>query len=341
MPVIKWFLALALALALALSCVPAAAQPRAIEAPEGTYEHPGSLMGAPAELTGLARGEVQDLTGTGRDIMIQYRTSDRSTFLTVYFYRSPHRSAGLWFEQARRSLEVNPVLGGASQARPVGTFGTPGAASPDAFVVGYGLREQFRSTALAVATVGNWIVKLRMTSSTLDEEAISERIVDAAQALQWPERSSAAAATPIQPCSEHLPTTGDARDTEVDDPVQREAHRQLVAAAHSGAQPPLCFDRQEGLLGIYREAEGSGYLLALGDSGRFARIREIGGGDGNGVYAVEFYDIDAAYPAGFFRGLPTPQQVLQASDSAFRAGEGAVRYLEEVRPDKNGTVPVT
>jgi hypothetical protein len=333
MPLIKWFLALALA----LGSVAAAAQR---QGSEGRYTHRGSQMIAPNAIEGMNRSEIRDLSGTDRDVMIHYRTADNSNFLTVYFYRSPHRSAALWFEQARRALEANPVLGGALGSRPVVTFATPGATSPDGLLVSYKLGDQFRSTAVAVATVGNWIVKLRMTSSTLDEDALSQRVIAAAQALGWPQRQADAAAA-IAPCAERLPAPTEARSARAEGPARTEAQRRLVATAHGAELPALCFDRQEGLLGVYRESGENGYLLALGDNGRFARVRQVDA-NASGLYAVEFYDLNAAYLAGFFRGMPTPEQALQASDAAYRAQADGVAYLEtEIRADQDGAVPVT
>jgi hypothetical protein len=336
MPVIKGFVALALAFV----GLPAAAQQNAPQAGE-SYSHRGSQMVAPASLEGLSRGEIRDSTGTGRDVMIQYGTPDQSSFLSVYFYRSPHRSAALWFEQARRALESNPILGTKFQAGPVEGFSTPGAVATDGLLVSYRLGDRFRSTAVAVITVGNWIVKLRMTSSTLDEQALSERVVAAAQALVWPTRGATAAATAIAPCAERLPAAANARNARPNAAVRAEALRSVVASAHGAAQPALCFDRQEGQLGVYRESRIDGYLLALGDNGRFARVRRIESGAAEGLYAVEFYDIDAAYLAGFFRTLPTPQQALQVSDSVYRSQDGGVPYLEtDIRSDENGVIPV-
>lgn len=329
---LKWLMVLGFS----LGSVQASAQPEK----ESSYTHPGSRVGAPAELAGFTRRDVSDSTGSGRDVAVQYRSPDGSSFLTIYLYRSPHPSAALWFEQARQALERNRQLGTPSNGR-TATFSTTGSDQRDAFVASYALEGRHRATALAVAAAGNWIVKLRLSSTNLDQAALAERIVAAAQGLTWPQRT-AAQAVAIAPCAAPLQDGSEARPADVGDHIRTEAARHLAAVAHGGALRPICFDRQQQMLGIYQEVGETGYLVALGDNGRYARVRPITMPAVRDIYAVEFFDIDGAYLAGFFTGTPTPDQVLSVSDAALRSGRGRVSYLEEeIRPNAQGAVPVT
>jgi hypothetical protein len=193
-----------------------------------------------------------------------------------------------------------------------------------------------------VTTSGHWIVKLRMTSSSLSPDELTGRLVAAARGLVWPPRGGSGAVAAVAECGSRLPAGAPASQVQPEEAVRSAAARALTAAAHDPALRPVCFDRQEQGLGIYQEADRSdGYLLALGDNGRFARIRAVAGAEG--VYAVEYYDLDAAYVAAFFRGVPTPTQALRATEAAMNAGQGLrVEYLDpEVRPDASGAVPVT
>ena len=327
----------------------AAAQPKP-ESPSQpsasqTYVHSGSRMAAPPQLAGFERRQVTDATGSGRDVAVQYRTEDEETILTVYFYRSPYPSAGLWFEQARRSLEANPMFGGGvASGRRAQSFAASRSAGEDGLLIAYPVQSgRYRSTALALAMTGNWIVKLRMTSASLDEAAISTRIAEAAQGLIWPS-GQAGSIGAIAACSTRAVPAQAAAEAPSTPALAAEARRLLTASVLDSRPAPVCFERQEGMLGIYRSESGSdGYLMALGDNGRLARVRRLDRQDPASLYVVEFYDLDAAHVAGFFRGMPSPQQALQASDSAFRTGGIArVGYLDgQVRPDESGRVPVT
>jgi hypothetical protein len=45
-------------------------------------------------------------------------------------------------------------------------------------------------------------------------------------------------------------------------------------------------------------------------------VRRLVPSDANSLFVVDFIDLGAAHVAGFFRGLPTPQQVLEVSGAA-------------------------
>ena len=152
---------------------------------EEAWHHRGSGITVPATIDGMRRGEQRDLSRGGEfDVTTQFGTSDEP--VTVYIYRSAYPNVALWFERTRRAMNEN-LRSQEIDAAPR-SFALAGGA-PN------GLREEFelpaggrfRSTAVAMAQTGEWIVKVRITSRSLDRAAIAARMDALLAAMRLPD----------------------------------------------------------------------------------------------------------------------------------------------------------
>lgn len=132
---------------------------------------------------GLSRGQVTNNHG-GADVYVQLGT--QSEPVTFYVYRSAYPNAALWFERTRLAMNVNIGSGEARVAPRSFTLGDSPAPN--------GLREEIalpegtglRSTAVAIAQYGEWIVKVRITSRSLDRQAIGAKMDGLLAAIRLP-----------------------------------------------------------------------------------------------------------------------------------------------------------
>jgi hypothetical protein len=143
-----------------------------------TWRHApsGISLEVPAD---LRIGTVTDARKDGTDVAVQLGTA--GTVLTFFVFRAAYPNPALWYERARHALTNS--FGLSSDWSP-GPFALPGVAGSA------GLREEIdvsraaspkypgaRSTAVAVAGHGEWLIKVRITSTSLDRAQIA-RLMD-------------------------------------------------------------------------------------------------------------------------------------------------------------------
>lgn len=166
-----------IAAALGFAAVPAAAQQR-------DWRHAESGVSLPREIGDLRVGQEQEFGGAGRyDVVLQLGEGQEPA--TLYVYRSAYPNPALWFDRVRTAMNTTVGATGV-QAQPR-TFTLGGAASPN------GLREEFdlpqggqwRSTAVAIIQAGEWIVKARVTSATMDRSGVAARMDRLLAALRF------------------------------------------------------------------------------------------------------------------------------------------------------------
>jgi hypothetical protein len=130
-------------------------------------------------IDGLARDEVK--TANPLDLLYSYGNNDER--VTLYVFRATNANAALWFERADSVLAYVFKSRGLGEASPIAQFTTPGAPSANGLSRVYALSGQYQSTALAVAEINGWIVKIRSTSKSLDPAAHQQRIAKAVAAM--------------------------------------------------------------------------------------------------------------------------------------------------------------
>lgn len=306
---------------------------------EDSWHHRGSGITMPAIIDGMRRGEQRDLSRGGEfDVTTQYGTPDEP--VTVYIYRSAYPNVALWFERTRRAMNAN-LRSGEIDAAPR-SFALAGGA-PN------GLREEFdlptggrfRSTAVAMAQVGEWIVKVRITSASLDRAAITSRMDALLAAMRLPEERSAPHPLLLpQACSDNLsldfrPVRGD-READAAAAAEAGATEFAEARGFGGlAAEPLDWCRSTGPLdahgATYRRRDGSAWVVLLGDSGIAVTGRPTRSGDSEG--AATFASTPSwTRVAGVYESLPSPEQAV---DPAVPVLLGQTPGLSEVttRPD--------
>jgi hypothetical protein len=169
---------------LALAVSPALAQqpppqPRRLDVPAtAAWQHAATQIILRPEAAGLRRVDVRDTTSGELDIIADYVNQAEGIVATVYLYRTSVADAALWFDRALTAIRLRPGWGLEAAPPPAVTaFAPPGAS------VASGLRTAFdvgapevRSTALAVAPLGDFLFKIRISSTRLDAAGQAMRI---------------------------------------------------------------------------------------------------------------------------------------------------------------------
>ncbi|MDQ8755514.1 hypothetical protein RCO27_04665 [Sphingosinicella sp. LHD-64] len=241
------------------------------------WQHAQSGITIPGAIGGMRRSEPRDLSGgAGYDVMIQFGTDQEPA--TLYIYRSAYPNPALWFERTRLAMNTNVGSGGA-EAVPR-SFTLRSGTAPN------GMREEielpaggpFRTTAVALAQLDEWIVKVRVTSSGLDRAGISARMDTLLDALRLP--AARAAPHPLQLpalCTDDVslsgvPASGD-RDAVLAGAMATGMTEFAEARGFGGlaAEPDAWCRETTGLpsrLGsAYRRRDGSAWVALVGDSG--------------------------------------------------------------------------
>lgn len=138
------------------------------------WKHRPSGVSLPDEIGDMRRGAERDLSGGQKaDVSVQYGNGDEP--VTVYVYRASHPNPALWFERTRTAMLDN--VGGFDTSKPPRAITIGGGAAPN------GLRQEFptfgkdwRSTSFALIQAGEWLIKVRVSSTTLDEAGVAARM---------------------------------------------------------------------------------------------------------------------------------------------------------------------
>ncbi|MDO7836256.1 hypothetical protein Q4610_14495 [Sphingobium sp. HBC34] len=277
---------LAIALAALVAAIPASPQnqaPTAIAAKAGKpWLHKPSGIALPATMDGFARGEILDLSdGPLLDMSIAYDDPIGRTHVNIYIYHAAQPSTALWFDVAATMIATNERFGTVTPQGAPTPFAIPGA------TVAAGLRQSFsvtqigRSSGVALIGLGEWVVKLRMTSAVYDAAQLDAAMNRMIQQVGWPKKlPPLAAATPIRSCAQPRSFGPPAEKAKQDDAalllgammgsLVTDNDQKARKKGKAPAAPTLCVhpDRIGGRLPIYQgEGDDAGYVIPLGDSG--------------------------------------------------------------------------
>ena len=320
-----WVLAASLMLALPLTG-PAAAQtpaaPRLLAVPSGTaWQHADTGIILPSQVAGLERTEVKDLSADELDVIATYK-GQGGTVASVYVFRTLLPDVPLWFDRSMAAIATQPDFRQAEARVPATAFARPGAS------VASGLRSVLAigspgsgSTALAIAPLGGWLLKVRISSTSADAESLDRQLTAFVAGLRWPTGGEAERiAVPIRPCS-------DALRTKKAKLVKQDMGQSLINALIGGAPlksdgPPATYCRDPGPAGqpawaVYRPNGASDrYAVAMGDAGGAVIVSPEmsiaglpGKGDG-GNFSVAFVHHATSSVLPSFNRLPPPEQAL-------------------------------
>lgn len=311
----------ALALCALLAQAPAAAEELRID-PDARFEHRYSKIVVPPMLNGLPRVRATEFAPDQLDVAFHYSDPDNAELVTLYVYRLASGSMPLWFDRARLVIESNDKgFGKAVALDRDPAFVPPGQSAASGLVAVYATEGGYSSTGLAMAQVGEWLVKLRLSSASLSPEQLQNRIAAVLAEIKWPKQMAAApAAVPVAACAAPLPQTAHAKPT--DKPMDAMMGA-LIGAAVTGkpgkGQPvPVTWCRDSAMetgAAVYRaDGETNAYLLALSDAGRAIRVmptlrsqidpKEKG-------WLVDFIDLGETVSFAPLDALPPPDQVME------------------------------
>jgi hypothetical protein len=96
--------------------------------------------------------------------------------ISVYLYRATHPNAALWFERAEAILQETWKSRGLGPGGEMRQVRVAGAASPNGLMRVFAVSGSLKSTGVAVAQLGRWLVKVRSSSATLNPTEQTQRM---------------------------------------------------------------------------------------------------------------------------------------------------------------------
>ena len=265
--------------------------------------------------------------GSPYDSVVDYAGDNPAESTTVYIFRSAYPDAGAWFERALhtvgRDIPLNIFEAGSTE--PMRAFG---ATVPNGLQKIYSTSEKgpFKTTSMAMAQAGEWLVKIRVTSAELDRAGVAARLAEFASAIRFPDGTAFMAAGEA-PAACSAPAAAAAGKQVASDEaklalglaggiiVAAESRQPLSAAAGRWCRSEEGLPAAVGTL--FRRADGNGgWVALLGDAGK--AVTAVSGTDMAGPQektavvfasapsfsrAAAFYDAAPSVMTGLAAGL--------------------------------------
>lgn len=288
------------------------------------WSHAQSGISLPMSFGDMRVSGVKDRLGDGNDVSFQLGAEPEP--VTVYVYRSPYPNAALWFERTWAAMQVN-IPGLAGTASSPTTFALGGGAPNglrQSVALPAGLR--YRTTGIAFAQVGSWLVKLRVTSGTLDIAGVDRRLDEIMRALTLPPAKDAPNPL-ITPAA--CDTALKAKGKRIVRNIEEETAPALVegilvyagARGSSGlAAKPADYCRAATRLpaavaSLFRARNGGEWVLLLGDAGmsmtsRTLQLAGLTGHKGKAKAALYANSVTNTQLVALYDGLPDPEASL-------------------------------
>lgn len=280
----KLVLAIAVLAAEAVSTY-AAARDIAIE-PGRAWTHKETGLSMAPAIDGFALKGVSDYGETQSDIALTYRDQDSGTLLSIYLFRAGVPDVSVWQDRIIALIRANQGRLGAI----VGKETLPTSITPPRYAKDSGSIVTFHltggnamNTGSAVLRMdGDWLMALRMSSHTLTEQQLSNRLLSVVASLSLPPLKNperVEASYPVEPCADDapsLPANRSAGGIEEATTAWMAYETQNAMAEHGfdsssnvAAIPEFCREAFEGNnFSVYsRSGDRNGYLIALQDAG--------------------------------------------------------------------------
>jgi hypothetical protein len=270
--------------AIALSAAPLAAQqakPLQLDLTNGwTHEQSGLVF--PKEIGSMPFFSATQFAEGGWDVSLQYSPANQADAVSIYVYQAAVQDVGLLFAESRRSLENRKqVYSAVTPLAPTSAFTPPGQNSASGLRIAYDTQGTYKSTALAIVPMGrDWVVKFRLSSTTLSASELDTRLTDAVKMLGWPEDRKAhleaieapSCTTSLGPFKKAKPVKADGGNALLNalfaSALTGEASEDAEAEGVSTVR--YCRDQNTSFpFGVYRPDNAvDRYTISLGDSGR-------------------------------------------------------------------------
>ena len=294
--------------------------------------HPHSGISVPSTLAGLPRTQAIAFSPDALNSGMQFDKDGE--ILSVYVYRKTSGGVPVWFEQARYGIINRDIFEGAKPVGKTYSFALPGREQATALKAVYELPEggPYRSTGLALFSLGEWYVKLRATSETRDGSQLEAWMSQAVSELVLPESlSPGQAVEPVVDCKEPLEFKGKSKDAPKDGAASllggllgsMAMEKAKLSDSDVSAAMPVAWCR-DSTLGqnqtLYRANEATdSYLIAIGDSGKGVSVQPdqasvlLGGPDKKRSerYSVTMHFEDENVNFVAQDRLPSPKRVIE------------------------------
>jgi hypothetical protein len=256
----------------------AAAAPAAITVADGAvWSHEQSGVSVPAEVAGYKRTSIARYDADGYNVAATLQQTASDTEATLYLFRSGKPDVAIWADRARTLILTSDRLGTLDTAAAVeGSFVPPGAgAVPSGYEFVTPLNGKgMTSTGLILLAVDGWLVKLRMTSSSIDAAALRQAMHAVVGGLTLPRAQTPPVAyASITDCADRVAFAKQAKLMKLDMMGSIMLGTTLRMANEKSAKAPAepqvwCRDEANRAYTMYRAAgDRKSYLLAFNDAG--------------------------------------------------------------------------
>lgn len=327
----RQFFSTSLATAILLTVVPAHASAQEAQAPvSSSWSHDLSGLVLPASLAGLTRGESRQFDDNGNNVTVSFHEEASGTVADLYVYRAAPASVQIWADRAASSMFANSKLGNVDVAAvKVFVFTPPnGAGENSGLQVIAPVKGELTASGLAIYAHDGWLVKLRMSSSSLDAASLEARMAEFVAGMKLPVAvRPAPQLVDIADCQTPLKSDKNAKLVRLDMmgtillggvigvANDKRTEKSESRAADLAVDPAWCRDaasRSE--YGVYRRGnEDDAYLVAVSDSGTsltIGRYNMAGLMKPSRGFLVTQSDgvTELVYPP--FDRMPQPEQVI-------------------------------
>lgn len=241
------------------------------------WYHKASGIHFPDTIGPMKRGAAMYAERGDTDVNLEYSFADAT--ITVFIFRSSYPNPALWFD---RVLSFIPItVGMIDDSVPTVDFTLANSPRPNGRRANYSVKSgNQKTTALALVQINDWMLKVRITSPTLDESSVNalmDQILEGAT-FDRPASDPAPLVKP-EPCAvaqvaSGLPLTrgeikkhhpsGIAQAIVVE--VGERRFGDLVMKPETWCRAPS--NLPANLFAAYRQKDGSEFVVLVGDSGR-------------------------------------------------------------------------
>lgn len=310
------------------SAPPAPPPPVPMERAVPTWSHDRSGLTLPGTLAGFQRTGSKQFDQDGYNIGINFRDNASGSWADLFIYRAAPASVAVWGDRAAAGMFANPMLGEVDLATiKVARFTPPnGAGDNSGLRIVTPVKNDLSASGLAIYLHDGWLVKLRMSSRTMDVAAMEARMSEFVAALTLPAATQPAppfaeianCAAPMKPGKKAKMIELDMTSTIIFGGLLGvELGKQDDEAPAQAAAPEVPFCRDPASVpqyGIYRRGDAvEGYLIAFGDTGTSLTVAPYDLGPlmkPSRGFTVRQSDgvTEQVYPP--FAALPSPEQAM-------------------------------
>ncbi|MEP2736446.1 MAG: hypothetical protein ABJP34_09110 [Erythrobacter sp.] len=148
-------------------------------ADDADWSHQWTAMSFPARWGEFTRDGIYQFEARETNVSAKYWDSDRDTLANLYLYRPGLAEASIWHDRALVALGASQTFGSEKvQGTRTASFTPSGGEAESGILTIIAAEGEFRSTSVAIYSAGDWLVKLRVSSRSLDPDGLEEMVRD-------------------------------------------------------------------------------------------------------------------------------------------------------------------